>query len=236
MPDARELDTHYKTLTDQELLKLGVDGGFTLEAEQVLDKELARRNLTSDKAKRYFAPEWLDKADAGTVGVLALESGERITAEVVGINEEGDRLSVKVVSSDSLTRNGRRTHRAILLHRIISFEPQPRLMEQWPFSDPCRDRTLFASTLHLDDNHLHLLDRGQPASLPTPHKSRPCGLQEASIISYTLFEVFFTFAGTGGGPSGADLPPFKFTCPAVEPQVPRLLWRHLGFLLAPFVL
>lgn len=49
MLDAKGLDAYYKTLTDQELLRLRADGGFTLEAEQVLDKELARRNLTSDE-------------------------------------------------------------------------------------------------------------------------------------------------------------------------------------------
>jgi hypothetical protein len=48
------------------------------------------------------------------------------------------------------------------------------------------------------------------------------GLQKASIITSTLFEVFFTFARTGGGISGPNVPPFKFTCPAVEPQIPRL--------------
>lgn len=55
------------------------------------------------------------------------------------------------------------------------------------------------------------------------------GLQLASIITYTLFELFFTFARTGtkGGP---DLPPIKFKCPAVRRQLPRLLWRHVGFL------
>jgi hypothetical protein len=64
---------------------------------------------------------------------------------------------------------------------------------------------------------------------------KPFGLQEASIITYTLFEVFFTFAhhGTRTGP---DVPPFKFSCAAVEPQIPRLLWRHLGFLIALVVL
>jgi hypothetical protein len=64
---------------------------------------------------------------------------------------------------------------------------------------------------------------------------RAYGLQEASIITYTLFELFFTFARTGsrGGP---DLPPYKFTCPAVEQKVPRLLWRHFGFLVALFAL
>jgi hypothetical protein len=83
----------------------------------------------------------LHKADVGTVGVLALESGERVTAEVVGLNEDGDRLSIKVISPETLPRNTHRSHRAIPLHRIVSFEPQPHLMERWPFSDPCRDRT-----------------------------------------------------------------------------------------------
>src|SRR6267142_1388789 len=66
MPDLKELDEHYRSLSD---------------------KELARRNLTSDDAKRHFAPDWLDKADVGAVGVFKLEGGERVTAEVVGLNE-----------------------------------------------------------------------------------------------------------------------------------------------------
>ncbi len=201
MPDASALDIHYKTLTDQELLKLRADGGFTPEAEQVLDKELARRNLAVDEAKRYFAPEWLDKADVGTVGVLALESGERITAEVVGLNEEGDRLSVEVISPDSLPQNGLRNHRAIPLHRIVSFDPQPHLMEQWPFSDPCRGSAFSPSRFILMTTIFPCLIVGSiPLFLLLA--SRPYGLQEASIITYTLFEVFFTFARTGtrGGP------------------------------------
>jgi hypothetical protein len=66
--------------------------------------------------------------------------------------------------------------------------------------------------------------------------NEPYGFQEASIIIYTIFGIFFTFARIGGGHSGPDLPPFKFRCPAVEPQIPRLLWRHLGFLAALFTL
>jgi hypothetical protein len=60
MPDAKALDAYYKSLTDQELLKLRAEGGFTAEAEQKFGKELARRGLTSDEAKREYAPEWLD--------------------------------------------------------------------------------------------------------------------------------------------------------------------------------
>jgi len=233
MPDIKELDKRYRSLSGEELLKLRSEGGFTEEAEKVLDKELARRNLTSDDAMRHFAPDWLKKADAGAVGVLKLESGERVTAEIVGLNKKGDQLSLKVISSDH-ARNGRRNHRNIPLHRIISFELQPDLMARWPFSDPCRDvsrsnpRFIVLTTIFLclivGSSPLFLLFRKQAM-----------GLQAASIITYTLFEVFFTFARTGGGISGPDVPPFKFTCPAVEPQIPRLLWRHLGFLIALFV-
>ena len=64
---------------------------------------------------------------------------------------------------------------------------------------------------------------------------RPYGFQEASVVVYTIFVVFFTFARTGTR-TGKDTPPYMFTCPAVQPQVPRLLWRHLAFLVALFVL
>jgi hypothetical protein len=183
MPDGKTLDEHYKTLTDRALLKLSAEGGFTAGAEQVFDKELARRSLTSDEAKRYFAPEWLDKADVGTVGVLVLEGGERITAEVTGLNEEGDRLSVKVIPPDSPPRNGRRTHRAIPLRRIVPFEPQPHLMEQWPFSDPCRDRTFSAPRFILMTTiFLGWVVGSLPLFLFLPLTRRPYGLQEASIV------------------------------------------------------
>jgi len=231
MPDIKELDQHYRSLSDEELLKLRAEGGFTGEAEKVLDKELARRNLTSDDAKRHFAPDWLNKAAVGEVGVLNLEGGERVTAEIVRLNEDGDRLFVKVISPDRAVRNGRRNHRTIQLRRIVSFEPQPDLMAQWPFSDPCRDVSLSNPRfIVLTTIFLCLVVGSLPLFLLLA--SRPWGLQASSFVTYTLFEVFFTFARTGGGISGPNLPPFKFTCPAVEPQIPRLLWRHLCFLLA----
>jgi hypothetical protein len=234
MPDGRTLDEHYKALTDQELLKLRAEGGFTAEAEQSLDKEFARRKLTPDEAKRRFAPEWLDKANVGTVGLPSLESGERITAEIVGFDDEETRLSIKVISPDNLPTKTRRGHRAIPLRRIISFEPQPDLMERWPCSDPCRDLSLSNPRfIILTMIFLCMIVGSVPLLLL--FASRPWGLQEASIITYTLFEVFLTFARTGtrGGP---DLPPYKFTCPAVKPQILCLLWRHLGFLFALFAL
>lgn len=238
MPSKEALDEHYRALSDDEILKLAAGGGLTDEAEQVLQHELSRRNLTVDEAKRHFAPQWLDKADAGTVGVLTLQNGERINAEVVGLNEEGDQLSIQVIPSERFTPKGLHTHRShrdISFDRIASFEPQPHLMEQWPFSDPCRHKSSRSRLLLMSAIFLCMTVGSVPLFLLLI--SRPYGLQDASLISYTLFVVFFTFATTGGGLGvRRNVPGYKFTCPAVEPQVSRLLWRHLIFLVALVVL
>jgi hypothetical protein len=55
MPDATQLDEYYKTLTDQELLNLEREGGFTAEAEQVFRRELARRKLGPADLKHFVA-------------------------------------------------------------------------------------------------------------------------------------------------------------------------------------
>lgn len=234
MPDAQALDTYYKTLSDQELLQLRADGGFTAEAEQVIDAELARRNLTPDEARRRFAPAWLDQATVGTVGVLVLEGGKRIAAEVAGLDAEEDQMSVKVISADGVSRGGRRSHRTIPFHQIVSFEPQPHLMDKWPYSDPCRDGTFSGARFALMTTIFLGWIVGSFA-LFLFLADKPWGLQEGSIIAYTLFELFFTFARTGTR-GGRDLPPYMFRCPAVEDQIPQLLWRHLGFLAALFAL
>jgi len=62
---------------------------------------------------------------------------------------------------------------------------------------------------------------------------RPYGFQAASAIVYTIFAVFFTFARIGTR-TGKDLPPYMFTCPAVQHQFSRLLRRHLGCLNCTF--
>lgn len=236
MADTKALDEHYRALSDAKLLKLAAEGGFTAEAEQVLNKELGRRNLTFDEAKRRFAPEWLDKADVGTLGVLTLANGERITAQIVGLNEDGDRLSVQVIPSEGFTRKGLRTHRShryIPFHRITSFEQQPHLMEQWPFSDPCRHKSSGPRLLLMSAIFLCMTVGSMfPVVLL---RGAAYGLQVASLVCYTLFVLFFTFATTGSR-GGGNVPGYKFTCPAVEPQIPRLLLRHLICLVALFVL
>ncbi len=55
MPNATELEKYYETLTDRELLNLRAESGFTVEAEQVLGKELVRRHLGSGDVKKYVA-------------------------------------------------------------------------------------------------------------------------------------------------------------------------------------
>jgi hypothetical protein len=236
MADTKALDEHYAALSDEELMKLAAEGGFTAEALEVLGKELARRNLTFDKAKRHFAPEWLDKADAGALGVLTLSTDERITAQIVGLNEEGDRLSVQVIPAEGFTRKGLRTHRShryIPLHRIASFDPRPDLMEQWPFSDPCRHKSSGPRILLM--SAISLCMTVGSMLLVVLLRGTTYGLQVASLVFYTLFVLFFTFATTGSR-GGGNVPGYKFTCPAVEPQIPRLLWRHLICLVVLFVL
>lgn len=228
MASEKTFDEHYKNQTHQELLKLRSEGGLIAEAEQALDKELARRNISPDEMRRYVPPQWLDKVEVGAVGVLTLVNGKNITAEIVGLNEESDQLLVNVSH-----RNSHRHDRAIPVYQVTSFEPQPHFAQQWPFSDPCRGRSSRARLFLMSTIFLCLIVGSLPLFFILT--KGPYGLQEASVISFTLFGVFFTFARTGTR-SGHDLPPFKFTCPAVRPQIPHLLWRHFCFLIVLFAL
>jgi len=177
-------------------------------------------------------PQWLEKADAHTVAIIRLDDGECLTAEILDFNDERCELIVEVISSNRSHSNKR--SRAIPVSRVVSFEPRPRAQQPWPYSDPCRGapfsfgRLVLMATLFLG---------GIIGSLPLFFllMKRPYGFQAASVIVYTIFVVFFTFARTGTR-GGKDLPPYMFTCPAVRPQFSRLLRRHLGFLVALFAL
>lgn len=55
MPDTNALAEYYQSLSDQGLLSLASEGGFTGEAREVLHQELARRNLKTGDVKRFAA-------------------------------------------------------------------------------------------------------------------------------------------------------------------------------------
>jgi hypothetical protein len=174
-------------------------------------------------------PQWLDKVEAHTVAVLKLDDGECMTAEVLEFDDERGELIVDVLSSNRPNPKRGQRSRAIPVSRVSSFEPQSRTELTWPYSDPCRGtsfslaRFLLMATLFLS------LTLGG-LTLFVLLMNRPYGVQETSAIVYTIFAVFFTFAATRG------FRPYMFNCPAVQPQAPRLLWRHLGFLIALFAL
>ncbi len=79
-------------------------------------------------------PQWLDKVDAGMIGVLTLDDGERMTAQVVGFDDERDELVVTVISPKRSRENGAQDGHAIPVNRIVSFQPQPRAAQPWPYS------------------------------------------------------------------------------------------------------
>jgi hypothetical protein len=98
--------------------------------------------------------------------------------------------------------------------------------------DPCRDKSFSSARFVLMATLFLCMTAG---SLPLFFllMRRPYGFQAASAIIYTIFAVFFTFARTGTR-TGKDIPPYMFTCPAVQPQLSRLLRRHFAFLIALF--
>jgi hypothetical protein len=174
-------------------------------------------------------PQWLDKVDVNTVAVLALDDGECMTADILEFNDDRGELIVDVVSSNRPSANSGQRHRAIPVSRIVSCEPQPRAEQPWPYSDPCRGTSFSLARFALMATLFLCLMVG---SLPLFFllTKRPYGLQETSTVLYTIFAVFFTFAPTKG------FRRYMFTCPAVQTQVPRLLWRQVGFLFALFAL
>jgi hypothetical protein len=179
-------------------------------------------------------PQWLDKVDLHTVANFTLDDGERLSAEILDFNDERDELIVDVVSSNRSHPKSSQQSRAIPIRRVVSFEPRPRAGQPWPHSDPCRSTSFSFARFALMATLFLCMTIG---SLPLVFLllKRPYGFQAASTIVYTIFAVFFTFARTGTR-TGKDLPPYMFTCPAVQPQFSRLLWRHLGFLVALFAL
>lgn len=175
-------------------------------------------------------PAWLDDIDIGTIAVLTLDDGECLTAEILNLNDEGDKLVVDVVSSNRTSASNDKRSRSISVNRVVSVESRSRGEQPWPYSDPCRSPAFSVTRFVLMTTLFLSLTLG---SLPLflLLMKRPFGVQEASIVLYTLFVVFFTFGSTGTT-TGKNIPPYRFTCPAINIQVSRLLRRHLGFLVA----
>ncbi len=117
---------------------------------------------------------------------------------------------------------------------MLPLAAEEQMREAAEAEDPCRDRSFSPARFVL---MLALFLSMTVGSLPLFFllMKEPYGFQAASAVVYTLFEVFFTFARTGSR-GGKDLPPYMFTCPAVRPQLPRLLRRHVGFLIALFAI
>ena len=179
-------------------------------------------------------PKWLDEVDVGTVAVLTLDDGECLTADILNLNDECNKLIVNVVSSNRPFAKNNKRSRAIPVSRVVSFEPRSRGEQPWPYSDPFRGAAFsFARFVLLATLFLSWTLGSVPLFLLL--MKRPYGIQEASVVVYTIFVVFFTFGSTGTR-TGKDIPPYMFTCPAVKTQVSRLLWRHLDFLVALFAL
>jgi hypothetical protein len=174
-------------------------------------------------------PPWLDKVDVNTVAVFTLDDGERLTADILKLDNGWGELIVDVVSSNRPHPESDQRRRAIPLSRVVSCEPLSRAEQPWPFSDSCRSLSFSLARFALMATLFLCMTVG---SLPLflVLTKRPYGLQAASAITYTMFAVFFTFGATRG------FRPYRFTCPAVGTQVPRLLWRHLGFLVVLFAL
>ncbi len=174
-------------------------------------------------------PQWLDKVESGGTGVLTLDDGKQMTVGVVEFDDDRRELVVEVIPPNHSQSNGERGHRSISIDHVVSFEPQSPEARPWPYSDPCPCGPFsFARFALMSTMFLSWTFGSIPLFLLLIKK--PYGLQEASAISYTLFVVWLTFAAT------RKWRRFKFTCPAVEPEIPRLLFRHLGFLVALFAL
>jgi Ca2+/Na+ antiporter len=120
------------------------------------------------------------------------------------------------------------------LHARLERTLDQPLQQQRPYSDPCRVRSFsFARFILMATLFLCMTVGSLPLFFLL--MKRPYGFQAASAIVYTIFAVFFTFARTGTR-TGKDIPPYMFTCPAVQPEFSRLLRRHLGFLVVLFAL
>ncbi|WP_263373116.1 hypothetical protein [Granulicella aggregans] len=174
-------------------------------------------------------PEWLDETEFGMVGIFTTAEGEKFAAEIVQFDDELNEIVVDVIQPSQSQASVLLGHQSIPVDRIVSFDPQARTTQPWPYSDPCRSAPFSLARFGL----MTVLSLGMTAggfSLFLLWANMPYGIQRASAVTYTLAEVFLTFAATG------RLRRYLFTCPAVRPQIPNLILRHFAFVLTLLVL
>ena len=176
------------------------------------------------------APNWMDKTGFGVVGRFTLDDGEQVIAEIVDFNEEANEIIVQATPTVGSDKSVEQSTRGIAVDCVLAFDPEPRSLHAWPHSDPCRNRSFSGSRFALMTTLFLSSIVGSLALFITLMNDAPCRLQELSALSYTLSVVFATFAAL------REAPPYMFSCPAVRSQIPRLLRRHAGFLLALFLL
>jgi hypothetical protein len=167
-------------------------------------------------------PEWLDKTAIGAVGVVTLADGDRLTVELIDFDEERNELILEVIPNERSSSGAALERRSIPIAAIVDFDPEARAKQPWPYSDPCRSYPFsFARFTLMSALLLCLTVGGFVLFLFLANK--PYGVQAASAVVYTLFECYATFTSTRERR-------YLFTCPAVRPQLLRLLQRHLGWL------
>jgi len=184
-------------------------------------------DASATKVKR---PQWLADIRRRTIAVFTLDDGERVTADVLRIDDNCHKLTVDVVASNRLDATSARCGRVIPASRVVSVERRSRAEQPWPYSDPCRGAPVSLARVAVFVPLVLCMVFGS-LLLFIFLGNRPYGVQVASAFAYTFLLVGITF-GNGRG----YLPAYMFTCPAVRTQYPRLLWRHLGFLVALFAL
>ena len=92
-------------------------------------------------------------------------------------------------------------------------------------SDPCLTQPF--SMLRFAVLTLLFLTMFSTAILLILLADRPYGIQLSSITGYTAAVTFYTFSRNRN-----DNQPFLLSCPVVRGQLPQLIRRHLGFLVA----
>lgn len=188
--------------------------------------------MGDESATDAARPQWLNDIGLGTIAVFKLDDGERVTADVLRFDDERGEIIVDVVASNRHQPRRARRGRAIPVGRVASVEFRPRQERPWPHHDRCRGAPFSLARFAV----LATLSLCTFGCVPLflAWADRPFGSQVASAFAYTFAVVFFTFSATGY--RYGNLPPYRFTCPAVQTQFSRLLWRHFAFLIALFAL